>query len=206
LLSADQKAAVSTSGGVITLKGTDDQNSPSVAMAQGAYIVRRTAGEGFISITLKDKADEIVHGTFFNEPNGSYLLVVGGDLFKPGDVVFEIITMGSWTLTVTKVDPSKSVSLPQVISGVEMETAISQPFKAVAGELVMTYAYKSEPEGTGMLTICDVVTGKTIPMNQMMSAGNISGGWNMTIPSAGVYIAETTFPKASGGGEVKLSQ
>jgi hypothetical protein len=43
-------------------------------------------------------------------------------------------------------------------------------------------------------------------MKQMMYARKISGGWNMTIPAAGVYIAEATFPKASGGGEVKLSQ
>ena len=43
-------------------------------------------------------------------------------------------------------------------------------------------------------------------MTNMMSAGNTSGGWTMTLPEAGVYIAQTIFPLASGGGEVKLSQ
>jgi hypothetical protein len=206
LLSAEQKAALSTAGGVITLKGTENQNSPTVAMSQGAYIVRRTAGEDFMSITVKGGEDAIYHSTFFSEPDGSYLLIVGSKILPPGNVFFEGMGMGAWTVTITKVDPSTAVALPLVISGAELKTAISKPFKAAAGELVMTYAYKSEPEGTGTLTVCDVVTGKTIPMSQMMYAGNISGGWNIPIPAAGVYIAEATFPKTSGGGEVKLSQ
>jgi len=203
---AGQKAALSTAGGVITLKGTENQNSPTVNMSQGAYIVRRTSGEGFMSITVKGPEDKIFHTTFFSDPNGAYLLIVGSALFPPGDVFFEVIGMGSWTLTLTKVDPSTAVALPLVITGAEMKSALSQPFKAVPGELVMTYVYKNAPKGTGTLTICDVVTGKTIPIKQMMYAGKISGGWNMTIPAAGIYIAETTFPKASGGGEVKLTQ
>jgi len=203
---AGQKAGLSTAGGVITLKGTENQNSPTVNMSQGAYIVRRTSGEGFMSITVKGGADKTYHTTFFSDPNGAYLLIAGSALFPPGDVFFEVIGMDAWTVTITKVDPATAVALPQTLAGAEMKNSISQPFQAAAGELVMTYAYKSAPKGTGTLTICDVVTGKTIPMKQMMYAGKISGGWNMTIPAAGVYIAEATFPRASGGGEVKLTQ
>jgi hypothetical protein len=203
---AAQKAALSTAGAVITIKGADTQTSPTVKISEGVYVVSRIAGEGYINITIKDPADEIIHMMYFNSPKGTYLLIVNNDPVKPGDVVFEVMGEGAWTLTVTKVDGSSAIALPQVLSGAELTSAVSQPFKAAAGNLVMSYTYKSEPTGTGTLTICDVVTGKTIPMSKMMYAGQISGGWTMTIKAAGVYIAETTFPKASGGGEVKLSQ
>jgi hypothetical protein len=203
---ADQKAALSTVGGVITIKGTDTQTSPTVKIVEGVYIVSRIAGEGYMNITVKDPADEIIHMMYFNIPNGTYLLIVNSNPVKPGDVVFEVMGEGAWTVTVIKADGSSAVALPQVLSGAELISAVSKPFKAAAGNLAMSYTYKSAPEGTGTLTICDVVTGKTLPMSKMMYAGQISGGWNMTIPAAGVYIAETTFPKASGGGEVKLSQ
>jgi hypothetical protein len=201
-----QQAALSTAGGVITLKGTENQTSPTVKISGGVYVVRRVAGEGFMSITVKDPADNILHATFFNDPNGTYLLIVDGNPIKPGDVLFEIMGMGAWTVTVTKVEASGGVALPQVLSGAEMTDAVSQPFKAAAGDLVMSYTYKNTPKGTGTLTICDVVTGKNLPMREMMYAGKISGGWNVQVPAAGVYIASASFPLASGGGEVKLSQ
>ncbi len=203
---AAQKAALSTAGAVITLKGTETQTSPTVKISEGVYIVRRVAGEGFMSVTVKDPADNILHTAVFNNPNGTYLLIVDSNPLKPGDVLFEIMGLGAWTVTVTKAEGSAAVALPQVLSGAEMTDAVSQPFKAAAGNLVMTYTYKNKPKGTGTLTICDVVTGKTLPMQEMMYAGKISGGWNVPIPAAGVYIASASFPLASGGGEVKLSQ
>lgn len=203
---AAQKAALSTAGGVITLKGTETQTSPTVNISGGVYIVRRVAGEGFMSITVKDLADNILHMTILQNQAGTYLLIVDGNPLKPGDVLFEIMGLGAWTVTVTKVDGSAAVALPQVLSGAEMTDAVSQPFKAAAGNLVMSYIYKNKPTGTGTLTICDVVTGKTLPMREMMYAGKISGGWSVPVPAAGVYIASASFPLASGGGEVKLSQ
>ncbi len=203
---AAQKAALSTAGGVITLKGAESQTSPMVKISEGVYIVRRVAGEGFMSITVKSPADEILHTAIFNNPAGTYLLIADGNPLKPGDALFEIMGLGAWTVTVTKADGSAAVALPQVLSGAEMTDAVSQPFKAAAGNLVMTYTYKNKPKGTGTLTICDVVTGKTLPMREMMYAGKISGGWNVPVPATGVYIASASFPLASGGGEVKLSQ
>lgn len=114
--------------------------------------------------------------------------------------------MGAWTVTATKVEASAAAALPQVLSGSEMTVAVSQPFKAAAGNLVMSYTYKNKPKGTGTLTVCDVVTGKTLPMREMMYAGKIPGGWNLTVPAAGIYIASASFPLASGGGELKLTQ
>jgi hypothetical protein len=116
------------------------------------------------------------------------------------------VTIFALTVTVTKVDSSAAVARPQVLAGAEMTDAVSQPFKAAAGNLVMSYIYKNKPTGTGTLTICDVVTGKTLPMREMMYAGKISGGWKVSVPAAGVYIASASFPLASGGGEVKLAQ
>lgn len=203
---AAQKAALSTPGGVITLKGAETQTSPTVKISEGVYVVRRVEGEGFMSITVKSPADEILHTAVFNNPAGTYLLIADSNPLKPGDVLFEIMGLGAWTVTVTKADGSAAVALPQVLSGAEMTDAVSQPFQAAAGNLAMSYTYKNKPKGTGTLTICDVVTGKTLPMREMMYAGKISGGWNVPVPAAGVYIASASFPLASGGGEVKLSQ
>ena len=203
---AAQKAALSTAGSVITLKGTETRISPTVKISGGVYVIRRAAGEGFMSITVKDLADNILHTAILNNPAGTYLLLVDGNPLKPGDVLFEIMGLGAWAVTVTKADGSAAVGLPQVLAGAEMTDAVSQPFKAAAGKLVMSYIYKNKPTGTGTLTICDVVTGKTLPMREMMSAGKISGGWSVPVPAAGVYIASASFPLASGGGEVKLSQ
>lgn len=200
-----QKAAGSPAGNVITLKGTEKQTAPANLTA-GAYILSRAAGGGFLTITIKSKTDEVLYTTFFNDLADTNLVIVGGALFKPGDVVFEVGGMNPWTVTVTKADAAAAVALPQVLSGAERAVVVSQPFKAAAGNLVMSYAYKAAPKGTGTLTICNIATGKTVPMSKMMYAGKVSGGWTMTLPEAGVYIAETTFPLASGGGEVKLSQ
>jgi hypothetical protein len=194
----------SASGEVITLKGTDKQTTPGTLSA-GAYIVRLTAGS-FLSFTVKSKANEVLYVDIFNEGAPSNLLIVGGQLFKPGDVVFELDGMDAWTVTLTKVEAAGAVALPQVLAGAERAVVISKPFKAAAGNLVMSYTYKTPPRGTGTLTICNVATGKTVPMSQMMSATKASGGWTMTVSEAGVYVASTIFPLASGGGEVKLSQ
>ena len=114
--------------------------------------------------------------------------------------------MGGWAMTLTKVEAAGAEALPQVLAGTERETVVSKPFKAAAGILTMTYKYKSKSKGTGTLTVVDVATGKTVPMRQMMSAGKDGGGFDLQLPAAGVYIAQTAFPLASGGGEVKLSQ
>jgi type 1 fimbria pilin len=37
---AAQKAAVSTAGGVITLKGTETQTSPTIKISEGVYVVQ----------------------------------------------------------------------------------------------------------------------------------------------------------------------
>jgi hypothetical protein len=202
---AGQKSAASVSGNVITLKGTERQTATG-HLSAGAYIVRRTAGEGFLGFTIKDKADAVLYTNFLNDLSNTSLVIVGGELFKPGDVVFEVDGINPWTVTVTRAEASAAVALPQVLAGAERATVVSQPFKAAAGDLVMSYTYKAAPKGTGTLTICNIATGKTVPMSKMMYAGKTSGGWTMTLPEAGVYVAATIFPLGSGGGEVKLSQ
>jgi hypothetical protein len=143
---------------------------------------------------------------FLNDLSNTSLVIVGAELFKPDDGVFEVDGINPWTVTVTRAEAAGAEALPQVLAGTERATIVSQPFKAAAGNLVMSYVYKAAPKGTGTLTICNVATGKTVRMSKMMYAGKTSGGWTMTLQEAGVYIAATTFPLGSGGGEVKLSQ
>lgn len=200
-------AAASAAGNVITLTGTGAKTVPG-NLSAGVYFLRGKGGDGFLSITIKDKADEVLYINVISDPAATKLVAVGDESFKPGDVIFEIDAMGPWTLTMTKADVSAAVALPQVLAGAEMADVISQPFKAAAGNLTVSYTYKAEPTGTGTLVIWNIGTGKSVPMTmaQMMYAPKTSGGWTMTLPETGVYIGRTTFPKGSAGGEVKLSQ
>ncbi len=199
-------AAASAAGNVITLTGTDSKTVPG-NLSAGVYFLRGKGGDGFLSLTIKDKADEVLYIDVISDPAATKLVAVGDEGFKPGDVIFEIDAMGPWTLTITKADVSAATALPQVLAGAEMADVISQPFKA-GGNLTVSYTYKAEPTGTGTLVIWNVGTGKSVPMTmaQMMYAPKTSGGWTMTLPETGVYIGRTTFPKGSAGGEVKLSQ
>jgi hypothetical protein len=40
----------------------------------------------------------------------------------------------------------------------------------------------------------------------MMTAGKSSGEFKVEVPATGVYIAKTTFPKDSKGGDVTISK
>lgn len=202
---SEPQAAVSTAGGVITVKGTDAQLTPALKLAIGAYVIGRTAGEGFMSISVKDKADNIVQTAILNEAKGSYLLPVDENVVKQGDLVFDIMGMGAWTVTIVKPDPATAAALPQILTGPEMTDAVSKPFKAAAGKLTVSYAYKAKPKGTGMLIVLELATGRSLNTD-FMYAGRESGGFEVVVPTAGVYIAQTGFPLASGGGEVKLGQ
>lgn len=202
-----RNVAASAADNVITMAGTDAKTVPS-NLSAGVYYLRGTGGGGFLSVSIKDKANADLYTNVISDPASTNLIIVGGEDFNPGDVVFEIDAMGPWTVTVTKAEASAAVALPQVLVGAELKEVISQPFKAAAGNLVVSYTYKAPPEGTGTLMIWNIATGKVIPMTmaQMMYAPKTSGGWTVTLPEAGIYIAQTSFPKASASGEVKLSQ
>lgn len=206
LSAGSPQATVSTAAGVISIKGNETQTTAPAKFAAGAYVVRRTAGEGFMSIAVKDTAGNILFTTFFSNPAGTFLLIVGSEMVKAGDLIFEIMGTAAWTVTLTKAEASGAVALPQVLSAAEMTNAVSKPFKAAAGTLTISYTYKSVPKGTGTLTVCDIATGKTLPMREMMYAGKISGGFSVPVASAGIYIAQAGFPLGSGGGEVKIVQ
>lgn len=55
------------------------------------------------------------------------------------------------------------------------------------------------------MIVLDVATGRSLDTG-LIYAGRESGSLEVVIPTAGVYIAQTGFPLASGGGEVKLGQ
>jgi hypothetical protein len=199
------QAALAISDNVMTLKGAETQNSSAIKFAAGVYIIARTSGEGFISFTVKDKADEPVHSTFFNEAKGAYLLPINENPVKAGEYALEIMGTGAWTVTVARAQAGGASALPLIVSGAEMTQAVSKPFRAAAGKLAVTYVYKNANQGTGTLSIYDVATGKALP-GGLMYAGQKSGTLEVPVPAAGVYIAQTGFPLASGGGEVKIIQ
>ena len=201
-----QQASVSTSGGVITIKGNETQKAAGIKLVEGVYVVRRTAGEGYIGITVNAADGTFVDGTFFNDPNGTYMLAVMSHFIKPGGVIFEIKAYESWTLTVTKAEAAGAVALPQVLSSAEMTSAVSKPFKASAGKLTVSYTYKNGPKGVGGISICEIATGMPLPVTSFMPAGKTSGSFTVDVAAAGIYVAQTNFPLGSGGGEIKIAQ
>lgn len=203
---ADQQATVSLSGGVITIKGNESQSATGIKLAEGVYVVRRTAGEGYIGITVKASDESLIHATFFEAPTGTYMLAVMNHYIKPGGVIFEIQAYEPWTLTITKAEAAQTATLPQVLSSAERASAVSKPFKASAGKLTVSYTYKSGPKGVGTISICDIAKGMPLPVTSFMPAGKTSGSFTVAVATAGIYIAQTDFPLGSGGGEVKIAQ
>jgi hypothetical protein len=78
--------------------------------------------------------------------------------------------------------------------------------QANAGSLKVAYVYKGSPSGTGTVSIYNVSTGSQVVVKGMMDAGRLSGDWDVDVPSAGVYIAKTTFPMGCKGGDVTLGK
>jgi hypothetical protein len=201
---AGDPQAPTSGAGVITLKGAEKDVSYPVRLSAGAYLITSTGGGGLVTFTVK-QGDAPVYVTMFNPSNQADLFSVGDTTVKAGAATFEVSGIEAWTVTVTRVDGAGAGMLPQVLSAAEMNAAISKPFKAAAGNLSVAYTYKGKPKGTGTILICDITTGKML-QTPMMYAGRDTGTLTVPVPAAGVFIALTRFPLASGGGQVKISQ
>lgn len=171
----------------------------------GTYTFNWTSVGAMMGITIRDATDKSICVMSLADPNGHDLFSVDNDQVKAGDVKLQVSSDAAWTVKIEKVDGSSSAALPQVLTAEELKDAISKPFKLEAGKLTVSYAYKAAPKGTGTIQICDVATAKLLN-GGLMYAGKVSGTLEIKVPSAGVYIARTTFPLASGGGEVKIAQ
>jgi hypothetical protein len=185
--------------------GANDQVSPAIRFDTGAYVFTWTGTGGFVGITLTDAGDNTLNVLAVSGANGHDLFSVDNDQVKAGDIKLQVTSDAAWTVKIEKVDGSSSAALPQVLTAEEMKDAISPPVRLEAGTLTVSYTYKAAPKGTGTIQICDVATGKRLN-GGLMYAGKVSGTLEIKVPSAGVYIARTTFPLASGGGEVKIAQ
>jgi hypothetical protein len=202
---AGAPVSVSTSGTTTTVTGVNDQTSPAIPFGAGVYVFNWTSTGGFMGITLKDANDQGVLVLSLGGPNGQDLCDVGTDQVKPGDLKLEVSSDAAWTLKIEKVDASGPAALPQALLGEEMKIVISKPFALDAGTIGVSYTYKSAPKGTGTMSIYNVSTGQGLNTG-MMYAGKTSGKFDVKVPTAGVYIAKTAFPLASGGGEVTISK
>jgi hypothetical protein len=191
------------SPGVISLKGGDTLVKQAAKIAAGVYLVTSSPDTTFVSLTLTQNGAPAWVNIF--SQSESDLIVVDGNTIKAGDATFEGDGVDTWALTIAKVDGSGAGAVPVVLTAAEMKNAISKPFKAAAGDLNVTYAYKAEPRGTGTLLIGDVATGKLLRTG-MMTAGKSAGTLTVAVPAAGTFIAMTRFPLGSGGGEVKIAQ
>ena len=196
---------VAISGSTTTITGTG-QATHELEFARGVYAVTWSTPGTVMSVSVSDAADDVVTVFGLGGPKGSELFAVDGETVKPGKLKMEAGSMEAWTVTIVKLGTAGAGALPQTLSGAVLESAISKAFKAGAGPLKVAYAYKSEPKGTGTLRICDVATGKNMPVDHVMFAGNASGEFEVNVPAAGVYVACATFPLGSNGGEVSLKQ
>jgi hypothetical protein len=200
------KAAVSTSGNVTTISGEKDQPIPPIKFEQGSYVFNWDCKGSRMTLVLNSSGENAAGVMSINElQNGCQLFAVDNALVKPGELTFAVTSDGSWTIKVTKQTSEGAAELPQTLSANELKSVVSKPFAAKTGKIKIKYAYKGLPKGTGTLRLCDVKTGAAVPSG-MIFAGKASGEIEMDIPATGIYIAQTTFPLASGGGDVTLSQ
>jgi len=200
------QASVSAAGNTTTITGKDQQTIPAIKLDLGVYAFKWSSTSDFLSLTVNAAAGGALGVLSLADPSGENLFAVDGERVKPGAMQLEVSSSGPWTITITKADAASAVALPQTLSGAEMKTIVSKPFKANAGPLRASYAYKDSPRGTGTLGIFNVITGKQVVVKGMMVAGKISGELGFDVPAAGVYIAKTTFPLGSKGGDVTLGK
>ena len=196
--------SVAVSGKVTTVTGAGDQVSAPIRFDAGTYLFNWTGTGAFVGITLTDTSDSTVNVFALGGANAQDIFSVDNEQVKAGDIKLQVSSDGGWTVKIEKVDPSSPAPLPQVLTGEELKSAISQPFKLAAGAVNVTYTFKSTPKGTGTLQVCDVNTGKRV--GGLMYAGNESGTVDLKAPAAGVYMVRASFPLGSGGGEVRVSQ
>jgi hypothetical protein len=199
-------ASVTTAGPVTTIAGASDQAAPPMHFGTGAYIFTWTGTGAFVGVSVDDSNDKPVAVLSLAGPNGQDLFAVNDDDVKPGDLKVKVSSDAAWTLKIEKVQASSATPLPQTLTADELKIAVSQPFKLEAGKpLLVNYTYKSTPKGTGTIQVVDVTTGKRLN-GGLMYAGKQSDTLEMQVAAGGVYIARTTFPLASGGGDVKIAQ
>jgi hypothetical protein len=190
--------------GIIILKGTDKPVTQPVKLSPGAYVLTRTAGSGFLSVSLKQN-NQSPYVQFVNDLNESDLIIVGDQMLKAGGATLVGEGQSAWTIAFSRVEATGAGTLPLMMTGAEKKATLSKPFKATAGTITVAYAYKAAPKGTGTVRIVDVATGRPLP-TKMITAGRASGTFTVPVPAAGTFIAATRFPLASGGGEVRISQ
>ncbi len=202
---ANPAASVTTAGPVTTIAGASDQAAPAMHFGPGAYVFTWTGTGAFVGVSIADPDDRPVAVLALGGATGQDLFTVNDDV-KAGNLTVRVSSDAAWTVRVEKVQATSVTPLPQTLVAEELRSAVSQPFKLEVGKPVnVTYTYKGTPKGTGTIRIVEITTGKHLN-GGLMYAGKQSGTLEMQVAAAGVYIAETTFPLASGGGAVKIAQ
>ena len=196
---------VAVSGNTTTITGTGEATR-EIELATGVYTVTWSTSAELMSVSLNDSAGEAITVFGLGGPKGAELFAIDGEAVKPGKMKLEVESTAAWTVTIVKAVAAGAVALPQTLTGPALGTVISKAFKADAGTLKVAYTYKSEPKGTGSLRMYDAATGKNVAVDAVMYAGNAAGELEVRVPAAGVYVASTTFPLGSGGGDVRLKQ
>jgi hypothetical protein len=200
------KATVATKENVTTVSGDKDQESSPIKFEIGTYVFNWSCKGSALGLVLNDPNGDTAGVILISEPqSGMELFPVDNDSVKPGSLTLVMTSDGPWTITITKQDAATQTELPLTLSGAELKSVISKPFKAKAGKIKVKYAYKTAPEGTGTLRICNTATGAGL-LTDVMWAGKAAGEFEVSVPAAGAFISQTTFPLASGGGDVTLSQ
>jgi hypothetical protein len=212
---ANAKASVSQSGDTITITGTktdddNDQLSEQFTLSQGTYIYTFNnkgggLGDAFIA-SIESPDGDLYEAVSLGDSSGEGYMAVDPDGYwaKPGPAVMNVGFGGTYTLTITR--PTTGVSPPVTLTAQPREMKV----KAVnlnAGPVTINIkhnGYNSDQQGTTMVTLRKVDTGKGITLDGPWITGE-TGQATGTVTEPGLYVLSVSF-RAHTTGEATLTQ
>jgi len=195
----------SVSGNTITIKGYQDNTATGIQLNQGVYVVQSSGDGSALTATLVDSGYNGIALLNTGSTSGKKLVVVNDISVFAGNATLEVTSDGSWTVTIAQQEADYATSLPQEMSGDSSSELVSAPFKASAGNIVISYTLSMTPLQDSYVNIYNIVNGQTFyvfPLKKNAQEGQITA----IVPSDGVYIAEIDLPAGSSYGDITISQ
>lgn len=196
---------VTVVGDTTSIAGSRDGMAMDFRLGQGIYVVTWSGSGTHLSLSLSDPNGNGLTDMSKGITSGSRLLVVDGGKVNPGNFNLMATSDGDWSVTIKKPDTSSAGTLPVTMSGSEEGGAVSAPFKALAGDIKISYTFSRTPYADGHVYIYNLATGASFYTRPMTSGSEV--GQSMSeVPVDGVYIAQADIAPGGSYGEITISQ
>lgn len=197
------------SGNTITISGvkaesSDNQNSTSFDLEEGAYIVSYENKGSFgniLTATLETDDGSGMYIVSLWDTKGSDAMVVGGMMTPAGKYHLNVGNGGTYTVTITK--PTSGDAAPVTIKASKGES-VAKAVNLNPGEVKISVKHDVGPTGTTSMSLYDL-QGNTVASKWVSGSSSITDEDIGEITTAGTYIFSVTF-SANTGGEATVSQ